>query len=277
MRRFAIITLLLSAGCVACATTFLESPKLTSDAAARAEVRAFVDRVFEAIASNDPAQWRPLLSEQARTLSFRESADTEGELLMRERAYRDVLSAMTPSAARYFERWTGEPTVLVHGPLAVVWGEYDFWIDEAFSHCGIDTVNLARIGGEWKIAHFMWTVEREGCASAGDAYPGPTVSAARPDGQGISQESRGQALDDQHGQATEGARELAARSLGVTVEQVEVDSVRAVEWSDASLGCPQPGYAYPQVVTPGYQISLRVGGVRHVVHTNAKGSGVLCE
>jgi hypothetical protein len=44
-----------------------------------------------------------------------------------------------------------------------VWGEYEFWIDGAFSHCGVDAVDLVKIDGEWKVANFMWTVEKENC------------------------------------------------------------------------------------------------------------------
>jgi len=34
---------------------------------------------------------------------------------------------------------------------------------------------LRRTDGEWRIAHWMWTVERTGCASAGDPFPGTTA------------------------------------------------------------------------------------------------------
>lgn len=50
--------------------------------------------------------------------------------------------------------------------------------------------------------------------------------------------------------------DLAAR-LGVSIDQIAVVSVVFVEWRDASLGCPQPGMMYAQVITPGYRILLR--------------------
>ena len=33
----------------------------------------------------------------------------------------------------------------------------------------------------------------------------------------------------------------------------------AVTWSDASAGCPAPGFSYPQVLTPGYLIEFSRG------------------
>ena len=51
-----------------------------------------------------------------------------------------------------------------------------------------------------------------------------------------------------------------------------------MQWSDASLGCPQEGFAYAQVITPGYKLLYSLGGADYAVHTNADGShAVVCE
>jgi hypothetical protein len=57
----------------------------------------------------------------------------------------------------------------MRGPIAVVWGEYEFWINNAFSHCGVDAINLVKLEGGWKIANWMWTVEEDGCSTGPDA------------------------------------------------------------------------------------------------------------
>jgi len=46
---------------------------------------------------------------------------------------------------------------------AAIWGDYDFWIDDEFSHCGGTSVTLAKVDGTWMIANWMWTVEKESC------------------------------------------------------------------------------------------------------------------
>ena len=58
--------------------------------------------------------------------------------------------------------WT--PQVRVHKGLASVWAPYDFWIDRAFSHCGIDSFELVNTAGRWKLTGGSYTVEREGCS-----------------------------------------------------------------------------------------------------------------
>jgi len=69
-----------------------------------------------------------------------------------------------------------------------------------------------------------------------------------------------------------------AAELNVSPEEVTVLSFEPVEWSDASLGCPQPGMMYAQVITPGYLFLLEAGGRRHEVHTDRTGQNVvICE
>jgi hypothetical protein len=59
-----------------------------------------------------------------------------------------------------------------------------------------------------------------------------------------------------------------AQKLDIPVTQIEVIQVEAVDWPDASLGCPQPGQMYAQVITPGYQIILSVQGKEYDYRTN---------
>ena len=54
-------------------------------------------------------------------------------------------------------------------------------------------------------------------------------------------------------------------------------SSEGVGWSDASLGCPKEGYAYAQVLTPGYKLVFDRAGTSYPVHTNSDGSHmVIC-
>ena len=51
---------------------------------------------------------------------------------------------------------------------------------------------------------------------------------------------------------------VAAQS-GLTPDQLVVISLEAMNFADGSLDCPQPGIAYPQVITPGYWVLLEGG------------------
>lgn len=72
-------------------------------------------------------------------------------------------------------------------------------------------------------------------------------------------------------------RDLAGR-LGTAEADVEVVSVEAVTWPDASLALPEPGMSYLQVLTPGYHVVLRAGGLAYEYHTTTDGSAAkLCD
>ena len=73
------------------------------------------------------------------------------------------------------------------------------------------------------------------------------------------------------------ARADLAAHLGADAGQIALLSVEAVEWRDSSLGCPQPGMMYAQVITPGYRVVLGVGSQTYEYHTSTRTSVVLCE
>lgn len=73
------------------------------------------------------------------------------------------------------------------------------------------------------------------------------------------------------------AKEHLANRKGIDKEQITVLSVKAVDWPDASLGCPEPGMFYAQVITPGYGIVLSHDGERYEYHTDRSSRVVLCQ
>jgi hypothetical protein len=69
-----------------------------------------------------------------------------------------------------------------------------------------------------------------------------------------------------------------AKQKNVDPARIGVASVEAVEWPDSSLGCPQPGRAYLQVITPGWRIRLTLDGQTYEYHADQTGSSVvLCQ
>lgn len=54
-------------------------------------------------------------------------------------------------------------TIKIDGPLALVWAPYKFYYAGKFSHCGVDSFQLVRINGEWKIQYIIDTRRKEGC------------------------------------------------------------------------------------------------------------------
>jgi hypothetical protein len=65
--------------------------------------------------------------------------------------------------------------------------------------------------------------------------------------------------------------------LSASTEDIILLEARSVTWPDASLGCPQEGMAYAQVLTPGYLIRLQVGDQEFEYHASRGTEVVHCE
>ena len=58
-----------------------------------------------------------------------------------------------------------------------------------------------------------------------------------------------------------------AERLTVSIDQVNFLGAYAVTWPDASLGCPEEGMMYAQVLIPGYLIKMESGNVIYEYHS----------
>jgi len=111
--------------------------------------------------------------------------------------------------------------------------------------------------------------------AAQEASPTPTTEPSTPTSQ-LSTPTQ-PANETVPGEIETAARKLLADELGADEADFRLDSSEGVGWPDASLGCPQEGYAYAQVRTPGYKLVFDHAGTSHAVHTNSDGSHmVIC-
>lgn len=53
--------------------------------------------------------------------------------------------------------------ISVGNGIAMAWVPYEFWVENKFSHCGIDAFTLFVVDGNWKIVSAVYTVEKENC------------------------------------------------------------------------------------------------------------------
>jgi len=54
--------------------------------------------------------------------------------------------------------------VKVDGPLAIVWAPYKFFSNGVYSHCGVNSFQLVRLNGQWKIQYLIDTRRKGNCA-----------------------------------------------------------------------------------------------------------------
>jgi hypothetical protein len=85
------------------------------------------------------------------------------------------------------------------------------------------------------------------------------------------------AADPQLSRWLDHARQKLAQRLLCSVDDIELLRIERVVWRDSSLGCPQPGLMYGQVLTEGVRIILRAEGRDHHFHGGSSAPPFLCE
>jgi len=53
--------------------------------------------------------------------------------------------------------------IRIDGHMANAWTPYKFYVDENFSHCGVNSFQLINTDVGWKIVHIIDTRHKEGC------------------------------------------------------------------------------------------------------------------
>ncbi|MXX27541.1 MAG: hypothetical protein F4Z82_19095 [Caldilineaceae bacterium SB0668_bin_21] len=82
-------------------------------------------------------------------------------------------------------------------------------------------------------------------------------------------------VEDPLSRLVERATEDLMQAAGAASDEITVLSTEEVEWSDTSLGCPEPDGMYAQMITPGYLIVLETGGDSYKYHTSTDPEGPL--
>ena len=126
----------------------------------RAAVLAVVKTLFDGMRAGDSAKVRSVFHPNA---------------LLSTSIVRNNVPAVTFDSIAQFARAVGTPhadawderthdeMVHVDQGMAMVWAPYAFYAGSKFSHCGVDSFQLARTAEGWKIIALIDTRQRTGC------------------------------------------------------------------------------------------------------------------
>ncbi|MFY7840732.1 MAG: hypothetical protein ACOVP7_10680 [Lacibacter sp.] len=124
-------------------------------------VKAVVNNMFAAMKNADSAGLKNSFSEWAVLQTI--SRTKEGQTIVRTDnidAFASFVGKTTKGDAD--ERITFG-AVHIDGALASVWTPYQFYLKGAFSHCGVNSFQLVRVNGVWKIQYIIDTRRKGDC------------------------------------------------------------------------------------------------------------------
>ncbi|RIV41981.1 nuclear transport factor 2 family protein [Flagellimonas pelagia] len=88
----------------------------------------------------------------------------EGKTLFKNEEFSEFLKSIVsiPDSIKFEEKLTSF-SIQIDRTMANAWVGYEFWLNDTFSHCGIDSFQLVDFDGEWKIVYLIDTRGKEGC------------------------------------------------------------------------------------------------------------------
>jgi hypothetical protein len=123
-------------------------------------VKAIINKLFAAMKD---ANSKSLLECFADTAILQTIVEKDGQVEVRAESLKEFADFVaTQSQGAADERITFD-MVKADGALATAWTPYQFYYKGQFSHCGVDSYQLVRINGHWKIQYLIDTRRKNGC------------------------------------------------------------------------------------------------------------------
>lgn len=163
MRFFEVIINALYLGMrklILCAFTLL-SLKSFAQQTEQEAIKQTINTMFNAMRNSDSTMLR---STFAKGIAFQSVASKKDGVVVLEIENPDdfIKTIGSPHKGVYDERITFSD-IKIDGPLASVWAPYKFYLDDKYSHCGVDVFQLMKTAAGWKIIYIVDTRRKDNC------------------------------------------------------------------------------------------------------------------
>lgn len=90
--------------------------------------------------------------------------DKEGTSVVKTSDFNDFLKSIVsiPDSIKFQEKLLSYQ-IKVDGSMANAWTPYELWINDSLSHCGVNSFQLHKQEGTWKIIYLIDTRRQEHC------------------------------------------------------------------------------------------------------------------
>ena len=124
-------------------------------------VKAVINEMFTAMKSADGEMLKSTFSDSIVFQSI--SRDKAGFTVVRSESPAGFINQISKATAGSLDERIMFETIKIDGPLAFAWTPYSFYYNNNFSHCGVNSFQLVRFEGVWKIQYIIDTRRKDGC------------------------------------------------------------------------------------------------------------------
>ncbi len=120
-------------------------------------VKAVIRKLFTAMKNSDGKAFQDCFADSAVLQTIGRAGNVQNEQV---KEFAKQVSTLPKDSAD--ERIVFD-VVKVDANLAIAWAPYQFYYAGKFSHCGVDSFQLLRVNGVWKIQYLIDTRRRIPC------------------------------------------------------------------------------------------------------------------
>jgi len=124
-------------------------------------VKAAVNRLFDGMRKSDTAMIRSAFAPEAILHTI--VKNKEGGVMVRAEAIDKFIESIARPRTEVLDERIEFASIKIDGELASVWTPYKFYFGSAFSHCGVNSFQLVKIDGSWKIQYLIDTRRKQPC------------------------------------------------------------------------------------------------------------------
>lgn len=124
-------------------------------------VKTVVNNMFAAMKNADSVGLKNVFSEWAVLQTISRTKD--GATAVRTENINDFASFVGKSTKGDADERITFGAIHIDGALASVWTPYQFYYKGNFSHCGVNSFQLVRINGVWKVQYIIDTRRKTDC------------------------------------------------------------------------------------------------------------------
>lgn len=124
-------------------------------------VKAVINQLFSAMKAADASTLKDAFADSAVLQTIRRRQD--GTFFVQNEKVSDFVNQIGMAKKDSLDERITFETVKVDGPLATAWTPYKFYYAGKFSHCGVNSFQLVKINGRWKIQFLIDTRRRQNC------------------------------------------------------------------------------------------------------------------
>ena len=143
---------------------FLLLPFLAIKSSAQSEedkVKVPIQALFDGMRKSDTTLMRFAFAPKAILQTI--SKNKEGGLVVKTEDINNFIAFIGKPHLDVFDERITFGAIQIDADLASVWTPYKFFAGEKFSHCGVNSFQLVKLSGEWKIQYIIDTRRKDNC------------------------------------------------------------------------------------------------------------------